>query len=308
MFDLHYDLLSICKLLKQKGKKELLKEYLLPFQMGKMKGVFANLYFMSEEEMRKTFSLSKEEIKPFSLFLETKEMLDQNLSTKIVYSMEGCDYIESEEELEHLYQSGLDSILLVWNHKNKYGSGALRKGGLTEEGKSFLRKAIDLSMGIDLSHMNKETFLDTIELIKEEQKKGKEVIVYASHSNSDTLWKNKRNLDDVCLKKLNEVGGMIGCVLYPPFVGSKKIEDYIKHLEYMISIFGYHKVMIASDNMEFLSLCGEEKESFYSYSSMVDELQKELEKKFSKEVVESLLFKNAEVLYNKIKKGRNKND
>ena len=147
-----------------------------------------------------------------------------------------------------------------------------------------------------------------IEFIKKLRKNGKHPLVIASHSNSYELTPCKRNLKREQLLALKEVGGKIGCVLYPPFVGSKKIEDFIKHLEYMISIFGYHKVMIASDNMEFLSLCGEEKEAFYPYSSMADELQKELEKTFSKEVVESLLFKNAEVLYNKIKKGRRKND
>ena len=42
---------------------------------------------------------------------------------KVIYSIEGCDYIKDLEELENLYKLGLRNILLVWNNENKYGSG-----------------------------------------------------------------------------------------------------------------------------------------------------------------------------------------
>ena len=64
-------------------------------------------------------------------------------NTKVLFSIEGCDYINDIDELEELYKLGLRSILLVWNNPNKYGSGNRSDYGLTEEGREFIIKAID---------------------------------------------------------------------------------------------------------------------------------------------------------------------
>ena len=76
--------------------------------------------------------------------------------------------IYPRELYEKLYSLGLRNILLVWNNPNKYGSGNMGDYGLTEAGVEFLKKAIDLGITIDLSHMNDNTFWDTIKLLKEQ--------------------------------------------------------------------------------------------------------------------------------------------
>ena len=115
---------------------------------------------------------------------------------KLVYN------VENLEELEELYNLGLRAILPVWNNENKYGSGLKSDKGLTAKGKDLVKKAIDLGIIIDLSHANPNTFDGIIDVISNEQQKGKSPIVIASHSNCRSLCDRKRNLTDEQLIKL----------------------------------------------------------------------------------------------------------
>ena len=307
MFDLHHDLLTICLLSLKFQKWDYLTLMKAALTKDNVTGVICNLYFMSGEEMKAELKIREEEIDVVKMFLESKKLYDSNFSCPSLYSIEGCDYIKNERELEELYNLGLDAFLLVWNNKNRYGSGNRSNGGLTEAGKLFLRKGIELGMGIDLSHANSQTFFDMIELIKEEQAKGKEVICYASHSNSYELCPHKRNLTNEQLMALKEVGGSIGVVSYPLFVGGKSRSKYIEHIKYMVDIFGASRVMVSSDNMNFVSIInpeGEEERGIYSYARIKKDLKEDLLKEFSLQDVEKILEKNAQKLYDRIKEKR----
>ncbi len=307
MFDTHHDLLSICFLSSKYKSFNYLEKMKKTINSNNIVGVFCNLYFMNSEEMEEEFKIKAKEINVLSMFQESKKMYDNHFSCPSLYSIEGCDYIKGEEELEQLYKAGLDAFLLVWNNKNSYGSGNRSDSGLTEKGKNFLRKGIELGMGIDLSHANQKTFFDMIEVIKEEQKKGKEVICYASHSNSYELCPHKRNLTKEQLLALKEVGGMIGLVSYPEFVGNKNRSKYIEHIKYMVDIFGIDKVMVSSDNMNFVSIIDSkdnEEHGIYNYDTIATELKEDLLSVFSLEDTEKIMEKNAKKIYDRIKERR----
>lgn len=307
MFDTHHDLLSICFLSSKYKSFEYLEKMKKAIRNNNIVGVFCNLYFMNSEEMKEEYQVKEKDINVPSMFRESKKMYDENFSCPSLYSIEGCDYIKDEEELEKLYDAGLDAFLLVWNNKNCYGSGNRSDSGLTRKGKDFLRKGIDLGMGIDLSHANQKTFFDMIDVIKEEQKKGKEVICYASHSNSYELCPHKRNLTKEQLLALKEVGGMIGLVSYPAFVGNRKRPKYIEHIKYMVDIFGIDRVMVSSDNMNFVSIVDpndNEEYGIYDYNEIATELKEDLLSVFSSEDVEKIMEKNAKKLYDRIKERR----
>ena len=211
MIDLHHDLLSIMYYSYILKDYTYLEEWLKCFRDNNVSGLLANLYFMSKEEMQE--EMGNRDINVVEMFEKSTEMFKKYLpEEKVIFSIEGCDYIEDISELEKLYDLGLRNILLVWNEPNKYGSGNRGDYGLTEEGKEFLKKAIDLGISIDLSHMNKNTFYDTIDLIKQQQSLGKEVKVIASHSNSFEICNHKRNLDDDQIRALGSVGGFLGLV------------------------------------------------------------------------------------------------
>ena len=306
MFDMHYDLLTLI-LMANRTQKDI-SHFLTPLNKSNVKGITANLYFMSKEEMENELKYPKE-INVLAMFKQAKQTLESyNLDCNILYSIEGCDYIRDTKELEELSKEGLNSILLVWNNPNKYGSGIRSNKGLTEEGKQFIQKAIDLKLGIDLSHTNELTFNEIIKIIKENQTKGKQVICYASHSNIKNIQNNPRNLNDNQLQQLKEVGGYLGLVAYRDFLSnSNDLEElkkaYIKHIIYAANILGIDKVTLASDNMYFINEFDtyQEQRPVYDYNKMNKEIREGLKQNFNEIEINKIMYENAYRLYKQLK-------
>ena len=300
MIDLHHDLLSIMYYSYLRNDYTYLKEWLNNFSDNNVSGLLANLYYMSPEEMQE--EMGNVEINVLEMFKKSTSLFKEYLpNEKVIYSIEGCDYIKDINELEELYNLGLRNILLVWNSPNKYGSGNRGDYGLTDLGKEFLIKAIDLGISIDMSHMNKKTFYDTIELIKEEKRKGKQVKVLASHSNCYEICHHQRNLDDEQLKALKEVDGLLGLVSYVPFVKDEEDERdpkevYLCHIEHAISILGIDNVGVSSDDMTFADALFQENygEMVFDYSLIKEELKALLQTKYSDSDIEKIMFKNSQ--------------
>ncbi len=304
MIDLHHDLLSIIYYSYLKNDFSFLNEWLQNFGSHNVSGLIANLYFMNEEEMKK--EVGNHPIHVLEIFRIAVDFFKKHLPTeKVIFSIEGCDYIQTEEELEELYRLGLRSILLVWNNPNIYGSGNRGDYGLTEKGKSFLMKAIDLGIVIDLSHMNEKTFYDTISLIQEQRKMGKQVKVIASHSNCFDICQHPRNLSDEQLLALKSVDGIIGIVGYDQFVrdeghqSSDLVSLYLEHIHHAVEIMGIDHVSVATDDMVFCKRLFDEDygEMIFDYQTVSKDIRELLLTKYSMEDVSKIMIHN---IYNKI--------
>lgn len=304
MYDAHFDLLTILYVLNNNKKYiEKLKKNL----NDNLIGLNANLYFMSRKEMMEELNLN-ENIDVVKMFEKSVKLIESlNLKSKVIYSIEGCDYIKSVEELEYLNTLGLKAILLVWNNENKYGSGIRSDKGLTEKGKLFIQKAIDLDIAIDLSHANEKTFYGIVDVIKKSNKK---VICYASHSNIYEIQNNPRNLKIKQLKALKEIGGYLGLVMHPPFITDSKDDnvikkDFLKHIKIASQIMGVDRIMLASDNLEFYDeLNVESPDSPFKQSSIKESLKQLLKEYFTEEEIDKIMYKNALKIYEKINSER----
>lgn len=308
MFDVHYDLLSrlYYDYVKYDKVTDSTKSDLrMIFNNNNIIGNISNLYFMSESEMFDEIGLNLNQLSDvnsiFRKCLELlKELIDERVipkNTKFIYSIEGCDFIDSVKQLEELYNSGLRSILLVWNNSNKYGSGNRGAYGLTTLGKNFIKKAIELGIIIDVSHANEKTFNDILDIVEQSDNSP---ILIASHSNSRDLMNVPRNLSYNQLLRLKKLGGYIGIVGYNPFVSNNDFKNfYLKHIDYMINVvkFPIDKILISTDNMNFL----ESYESTFDIHNII-ELRNLLLQKYSKDIVDKIMFKNATDIYNKVKK------
>ena len=143
MIDLHYDLLSILYYCYKKNDFSYIETIQKYYQNNGVRGVVANLYFMNEEEMKEELGELYEPIDVVEMFRIATTLFRKYFpELDVVYSIEGCDYIDNLSQLEELSQLGLRNVLLVWNNKNKYGSGNRSSNGLSEDGKDFLRKSI----------------------------------------------------------------------------------------------------------------------------------------------------------------------
>lgn len=301
MIDMHYDMLSVVYQCYLKNDFSYIEKWIQNYRDENVSGAIVNLYFMNCEEMKKELGEDYGEINVLEMFKISTNIIRRYLpDKKLIFSIEGCDYIKDTKELEELYKLGLGSILLVWNNPNKYGSGNKGDYGLTVQGREFLEKAIDLGIIIDMSHMNKKTFYDTIEFLKEQKSMGKKVKVIASHSNSYEICPHLRNLDDEQLKALKEFDAVIGAVSYSKFVSDETddVEElrnkYLEHIKHIVSINGIDSVGVATDDMTFGTYLFNEDEEvqIFDYRTIKKDLYKLLEKEFNKEEIELILEKN----------------
>lgn len=311
MVDTHYDLLSICYKCYIDNDYSKIEKFSKEIISSGVKCIFANLYFMSKKEMIDELGANyyREDVSILDMFKISKAILEKFLpNIEFIYSIEGCDYL-SIDDLEPLYNEGLRSLLLVWNEENRYGSGNRSDKGLTNEGRLFINKAIELGIGIDLSHANEPTFYGIIEVVKDNINRGKEVLCYASHSNSRRLYDRPRNLTDDELYALKSVNGYVGLLSNSHFISCghtapKDIQrkKYIEHILYVGSIIGFDKVMLSTDNMMFMAdydfeygLVG-----IYNYSTIKKDIEEDLLKYISKDKSEDILFNNAYTIVNKL--------
>lgn len=311
MFDMHYDLLSRLYYdyikygsITSDTKNDINKIY----NENNVIGGCINLYFLNEEEMINEIGLTKEELSDVpSIFKKCIELINElkqegiiNSNIKFIYSIEGCDYIKDEYVLDELYKIGLRSILLVWNNKNKYGSGNRSDIGLTDLGKKFIKHAIELGMIIDVSHANINTFYGILDIVKEEKLKGNSPILIASHSNSKEICDVSRNLSYQQLVDLKNLDGYIGIVSYNPFVGNASFKEiYLKHINYMIEIIGFStdKILLSTDNMDFIN----NMDNTFNIYNMNNELRTLLSKKYSNDDINKILYENAFKILSKLK-------
>ena len=313
MVDAHYDLLSICYTCYLKNDYGKIEEIAKKINNNKnIKCIFANLYFMSEEEMKAELheNYYNQNVSILTMFKMSKKILEYYLpNIEFIYGIEGCDYIDIND-LELLHEEDLRSIIPVWNTENKYGSGNRTNKGLTKEGIEFINKAIDLGIGIDLSHANINTFYGIIELIKENQNLGKEVICYASHSNSRVLCNKERNLDDDQLKALKEVNCLVGIFCNKHFITKEYNlfkdelnELYLKHIIHISNIVGIDSIMLSTDDMSFMIDIDPEYEDtvMFDYSDIEKEISDLLQTHFSISTTNKIMCDNAyEKIINKL--------
>ena len=152
-------------------------------------------------------------------------------SKKIVAmtGVEGGHMIEDDlDKLNKLYDRGVRYMTLTWNNSTAWATSAMdetaspqplpkegepiRKKGLTDFGKSVVRRMNELGMMVDLSHVGEQTFWDAI------QTTTKPVLV--SHSCAWTLCPVFRNLKDEQIKAVGKNGGVICVNFFSGFVDS----------------------------------------------------------------------------------------
>lgn len=305
MFDLHYDLLSFCYVCYLKDDYTFLEEWKKNYRIDNVRGVVANLYFMSIPEMKEELhpSYYRKDVSVLEMFRISTEIAKKFFpDTLFLFSIEGCDYIDIDD-LEELYRLGLRNILPVWNNKNQYASGNRSDSGLTNRGKKLLDKAIQLGISIDLSHANTKSYNEIIDYIKSTKKKA---YVMASHSNCRGLFDHPRNLSDEEILKLKEVDGILGVVSYRLFLDHSNTssirEEYIKHITHAVSLLGSSHVCVSSDNMDFLV----DEDPFYAdmpvynYQVIGRSLFDDLNKVFSIEECNNILYNNFKLRYDKL--------
>jgi len=123
------------------------------------------------------------------------------------------------ELLSDLSRVGFRMTTLGWNEKNPLTGSNVTGGGLTDQGREYVKEAQKQKMIVDVSHISDEGFWDIMECTEKP--------VIASHSNSRSVCDHSRNLTDDMFLALCQTGGLAGINLYTAFLGENADIDTV---------------------------------------------------------------------------------
>jgi membrane dipeptidase len=172
-----------------------------------------------------------------------------------VLHLEGAEAIdEGLESLETWYSAGLRSLGPVWSRANVFGHGVPfifpsspdTGPGLTNAGRSLVRRCSDLGILVDLSHLNEAGFWDVARLDVGP--------LVASHAGAHQLSGASRNLTDPQLDAIGASGGLVGIVFACSFLRADFADDadtpialIAEHARYVADRIGVEHVALGSD-------------------------------------------------------------
>ena len=174
------------------------------------------------------------------LCLNFRDILSAEKEGKIaaLLSIEGAEQIS---DIDEAYGQGVRIVHMTWNHDNALCGAAMDSGaGLTQEGKSFVLRAQQLGIMLDMSHVSECGFWDTLSISTRP--------VIAGHSNTKAVCGVPRNLTDAQFISLVKQGGGAGINLYPEFLGlGRDIDAVFAHIEHFMSLGGERAVFLGCD-------------------------------------------------------------
>lgn len=272
IFDCHSDIPSAIAGEKDLGNTEdviddmFLEDMLNAGVSRRVASVYLDDYYIPEKSVHRaleTLELTRQEIETteelelIESASDVKESKDNKNKIHFILAMEGAEPIqENIHLLDAYYRLGVRTMTLTHSRRNAVGDGAPifakeqnhTKGGLSEFGVDVVKRMNELGMVVDVSHVNEETFWDTVKV-----NDGQPLI--ASHSNSSEVNSSPRNLNDEQLKAISDFNGVIGAVAgVNIFVGEEDSDyaDFLDHIDHMVDTVGVDHIGIGMDYFQYL--------------------------------------------------------
>lgn len=146
--------------------------------------------------------------------------------------------------VEVFHRLGVRVVQLTYNIQNHLGGSCYEPNdsGLTRFGESVVKEMNRCGMLVDLSHVGERTSFDAIEV--------SERPVAITHANPDWFHPSPRNKSDALLKALAERDGVLGCTVYPNFIGGSetRLEDFCAMIERLAEMMGIEHIAIGTDS------------------------------------------------------------
>lgn len=154
------------------------------------------------------------------------------------YALEG-----RADNLHTLWKRGVRAMTITWNGENELCTGCMGtpRTGLTPFGREVIDLMNQLGMLVDVSHASEIGFWDIIHASR--------TPIFASHSNSFSVYPHPRNLKDDQIRAVAERGGVIGLNLYPSFLSADNanLSDCVRHIRHIMDVGGENSIGLGSD-------------------------------------------------------------
>lgn len=164
----------------------------------------------------------------------------------VVFHFQNGAPIEYDLNLIEVYHRlGVRAIQLTYNVKNQLGDGCLERtnAGLSDLGIAAIKEMNRLGIVVDLSHTGEQTTLDAMDV--------SEKPVVFTHANAKAVCDHPRNLSERQMRRLADVGGVMGLNGFPAFVragtDAPTLDDLLDHLDYIVKTIGIDHVGLGLD-------------------------------------------------------------
>ena len=199
-------------------------------------------------------------------------------------SVEGADLLNCDPaKLDAASDVGVKMINLTWNRANAIsGTNAEeRDRGLSQTGVDFVKRAQELGILMDVSHLSDAGFWDLVDITEKP--------IVASHSNARTLCAHTRNLTDDMFRAILETNGFVGINFYSPFVGlDNSINAIFAHLEHFLEMGGERTVGFGAD----WDGCDQMPEKIRGIQDMDRIYDKMLQRNYSEQLIHNIFYGN----------------
>ena len=167
--------------------------------------------------------------------------------------------------LEDLYKIGFRITSLGWNERNPLTGSHVTGGGLTDQGREFVREAQRLGMLVDVSHISDEGFWDIMDITQ--------APVIATHSNSRKICDVSRNLTDDMFLAICRTGGVAGFNQCDAFVGQDPDLDTVcDHILHFLELDPSGKHIALGGDLDGCDKLPKGFDGIQSYPDMADRL------------------------------------
>lgn len=185
--------------------------------------------------------------------------------------------------LEMMYGVGFRISTLGWNEQNVLIGSHKTGGGLTEQGREYIKECQRLGILVDVSHCSDEGFWDIMDVTQ--------APVIASHSNSRAVWDASRNLTDDMFRAICQTSGVAGINLFSWFLGKEATLDTVCD-----HIFHFLEMDPEGEHIAFggdLDGCDALPVGFTGVESYPDLVQRLLLRGVSEKIMQNICWNNA---------------
>ena len=187
------------------------------------------------------------------------------------------------ELLESMSLIGFRISSLGWNERNPLTGSHVTGGGLTDQGREYVREAQRLGILVDVSHISDEGFWDIMKITN--------APVIATHSNSRAVWNESRNLTDDMFRAICETGGIAGYNVCAEFTGENPTIDTIcDHIFHFLELDPDCKHICLGGDLDGIENMPAGFEGIQSYPALANRL---LERGLSEAQVMDIFWNNA---------------
>jgi membrane dipeptidase len=165
---------------------------------------------------------------------------DQRL--RLMLSMEGVEGLEGDPAaFEEWWERGVRSASLTWNYPNEFAGGIeTPTQGLTDAGRTLVRRFAELGVVLDLAHASEQTWRDVID---------EGVPFSVTHAGCRAVLDHPRNLADWQLEALAERGGVFAVMAIRVFIDPEAptLSRWVDHVDHAVAVIGVEHVGLGAD-------------------------------------------------------------